>query len=190
MKGQRRAYWKWITEELLPRLKFVDEAGVHLSFTRLYGRATPGKRVVDTVPQQPGGPAWTLLGALGWQGLSAPWLLKGAVDGTAFEVYVDQVLGPTLRPGDIVVMDNLSAHKVTAVESAITARGAQVHFLPPYSPDLNPIEQCWAKVKAGLRAAKARTFEALVEALKTALQAVTPADAIAWFQHCGYGVRS
>jgi transposase len=190
VKRQRTAYWEWIAEAVVLHLKFVDEAGVHLSFTRLYGRAAPGQRVVDTVPQQPGGPSWTLLGALGWHGLSAPWLLKGAVDGTAFEVYVRQVLGPTLRPGDIVVLDNLSAHKVTAVESAITAQGAQVHFLPPYSPDLNPIEQCWAKVKAELRAAKARTFEALLEALKTALQAVTRADAMAWFQHCGYGVRS
>lgn len=190
MKQQRHAYGEWLAEAVLPRLKFVDEAGVHLSFTRLYGRAAPGQRVVDAVPQQPGGPSWTLLGALGWRGLSAPWLLTGAVDGTAFEVYVRQVLGPTLRPGDIVVLDNLSAHRVTAVASAIRARGAQVHFLPPYSPDLNPIEQCWSKVKAGLRAAKARTFEALLEALKTVLQAVTRADAIAWFRHCGYRVRS
>jgi transposase len=190
VKRQRRAYREGMAEELLPHLKFVDEAGVHLGFTRLYGRAAPGQRVVDAVPQQPGGPAWTLLGALGWRGLSAPWLLQGPVDGTAFEVYVRRVLGPTLRPGDIVVLDNLSAHKVTGVARAIAARGARLHFLPPYSPDLNPIEQCWSKVKAGLRAAKARTFEALLEALKTALQAVTRADAMAWFQHCGYCVQS
>jgi transposase len=190
VKRQRRAYRKWVAEVVASQLRFVDEAGVHLSLTRLCGRAAPGKRVVEAVPQQPGGPSWTLLGALGVSGLSAPWVLQGAVDGLAFEIYVRDVLGPTLQPGEIVVMDNLSVHKVSAIEGAITARGAQVHFLPPYSPDLNPIEQCWSKVKTALRAAKARSFEALLDALQVALQAVTKADAIAWFTYCGYTVHA
>ena len=177
-----------MAEVVVKRLKFIDESGIHLSLTRLFGRAAPGQRVADDVPQRPGGPSWTLLGALGLGGLSAAWVLDGPVDGVAFEIYVRHVLGPTLKPGDIVVMDNLSAHKVSAIKSAITAQGAHLHFLPPYSPDLNPVEQCWSKIKTALRAAKARTFEALLEALKVALQTVTKQDAIAWFIQCGYCV--
>jgi transposase len=190
VKRQRRAYRKWVAEIVASRLRFVDEAGVHLSLTRLCGRATPGKRVVEAVPPQPGGPSWTLLGALGVRGASAPWVLQGAVDGVAFEVYVREVLGPTLQPGEIVVMDNLSVHKVSGIAGALTARGAQVHFLPPYSQDLNPIEQCWSKVKTALRTAKARSFDALLDALKAALQTVTTEDAIAWFTYCGYTVHA
>jgi transposase len=186
----RKAYWDWIAEVVVKRLKFIDESGLHLSLTRLYGRAAPGVRVVDAVPQQPGGPSWTLIGVLGVNGLSAPWLLEGPVDGAAFEIYVRQVLSPTLRPGDIVVMDNLSAHKGSAIESAIQARGAQLHFSSPYSPDLNPIEQCWSKIKTALRAAKPRKLEALLAALKAALQTITKKDAIAWFTHCGYCVHA
>jgi transposase len=190
VKRLRKAYWEWIAEVMAERLKFIDESGLHLSLTRMYGRAAAGERVVDAVPQQPGGPAWTLLGALGLKGLSAPWLLDGPVDGAAFEVYVRRVLSPTLRPGDIVVMDNLSAHKGPAIESAIRARGAQLHFSSPYSPDLNPIEHCWSKIKTALRAAKPRTLEALLEALKAALHTITKKDAIAWFTHCGYCVHA
>jgi transposase len=190
VKQLRKAYWDWIAEVVVKRLKFIDESGLHLSLTRLYGRAAAGERVVDAVPQQPSGPSWTLLGTLGVNGLSAPWLLEGPVDGAAFEVYVRQVLSPTLRPGDIVVLDNLSAHKGSAIESAIQARGAQVHFSSPYSPDLNPIEQCWSKIKTALRAAQPRTLEALLEALKAALQTITKKDAIAWFTHCGYCVHA
>lgn len=189
MKQQRKAYGNWLAAVLVKRLKFVDESGIHLSLTRLFGRAAPGARVVDHVPQQPSGLAWTLLGALGVNGLSAPWLLDGPVDGLAFEVYVREVLGPSLKAGDIVVMDNLSAHKVSAIERALSACDAQLHFLPPYSPDLNPIEQCWSKIKTALRSAKARTFEALLDALQAALQTISPADASAWFAHCGYCVH-
>jgi len=190
VKRLRKRHAAWMADALADRLKFVDETGLHLSLTRAFGRAAPGERVGDAVPQQPGGVAWTLLGALSVNGLSAPWLLAGPVDGAAFEVYVRHVLAPALKPGDIVLMDNLPAHKVAAVESAITAQHAQVHFLPPYSPDLNPIERCWSKIKAALRAAKARTFDALWEALKAALQTITEADALAWFTHCGYCVHA
>jgi transposase len=190
VKRLRKAYWEWIAEVMVKRLKFIDESGLHLSLTRLYGRAAAGARVVDAVPQRPGGPSWTLIGALGLDGVSAPWLLEGPVDSAAFEVYVCQVLSPTLRQGDIVVMDNLSAHKGSAIENAIRTQGAQLHFSSPYSPDLNPIEQCWSKIKTALRAAKPRTLEALLAALKAALQTITKKDAIAWFTHCGYCVHA
>jgi transposase len=106
-----------------------------------------------------------------------------------FQTYVEQVLGPTLQPGDIVVMDNLAVHKVAGIAQAIAARGARGEYLPPYSPDLNPIEKCWAKLKTALRQAKARTREALEEALTHALQTISADDALAWFTHCGYPVH-
>ncbi len=127
-----------------------------------------------------------MIAAFSLQGVQAPWLLQGAMDGAAFEVYVAQVLVPTLRWGDIVFMDNLSFHKDPRIRQLIEAAGAQLEFLPPYSPDLNPIELCWSKVKAILRAAKARTFEALLDALDDAFGKVTKHDAKAWFAHCGY----
>lgn len=111
-----------MAEVLVKRLKFIDELGIHLSLTQLFGRAAPGERVKDHVPQRPGGPTWMLMGALGLAGLSTPWVFDGPIDGVAFEVYMGHVLGSTLQPGDIVVMGNLSAHKVSAIEPAITAR--------------------------------------------------------------------
>lgn len=108
------------------------------------------------------------------------------MDGAAFEVYVAQVLVPTLNPGDVVFMDNLSFHKAPHIRTLIESVGALLEFLPPYSPDLNPIELCWAKIKTALRAAKARTFEALLEALDEAFGSITKTDAKAWFAHCGY----
>ncbi len=112
--------------------------------------------------------------------------VEGATDADVFRAYVQEVLGPTLREGDTVVADNLSAHKAAGVQEAIAVTGARLLYLPPYSPDLNPIEQCWSKVKTSLRAAKARTREALDAAVTYALATVTEADARAWFAHCGY----
>ena len=174
---------------VVAHLKFIDESGVHLGLTRLWGRAAPGERVVDAVPSH-AGQHWSLLAAIGLTGVEAPWLLDGAVDREAFEVYVKQVLAPTLVPGDIVVMDNLPAHKGAAIQAAITARGAHVEFLPPYSPDFNPIEECWSKIKTILRTVKARTLDELIQALKLAFAAITESDALAWFAHCGYPVNS
>lgn len=131
----------------------------------------------------------TMLAAIGLGGVSAPMTLNGAVDGDAFLIYVREVLCPTLRAGDIVVMDNLGAHRVAGVQEAIEAKGARAEYLPPYSPDYNPIEKCWSKVKTYLRKAKARTREALEAALKEALLQITEADARAWFIHCGYPVH-
>jgi transposase len=121
--------------------------------------------------------------------VSAEWVMEGALDGDAFEVYVKQVLGPTLEAGDIVVMDNLSVHKVAWVKEAIEACGAVLEYLPPYSPDFNPIEKCWSKIKTALRAAKPRTVDELMNALKEALLRISESDARSWFIHCGCPVH-
>lgn len=184
----RRRFRQRIREEWgsqLGHLKFIDESGVNLGFTRRFGRARPGQRVVEGTPGDTGR-HYTLIAALSAQGIQAPWLLEGAMDGAAFEVYIAQVLVPTLRRGDIVLMDNLSFHKGPRVRILIEAVGAHLEFLPPYSPDLNPIELCWSKVKTVLRSAKARTFDPLLEALDDAFSSITKHDAKAWFAHCGY----
>jgi transposase len=170
-------------------LKFIDELGAHWGMTRLFGRAAPGQRVVEATSGY-SGEHYTVVATLGLKGVTAPWIIEGAMNGIAFETYVEQVLLPTLQPGDLVVMDNLSAHKSAAIRSSIETRGAQLQWLPPYSPDLNPIELCWAKVKTVLRSLKARTFDALVDALADALSTINPADVIAWFAHCGYAVNT
>ncbi len=190
MKGLRAAFAIRLTEELtdvVHRFKFLDESGVNLGLTRLYGRATPGERVVEATPGT-SGPHYTLVAALGLQGVQAPLLFEGAMTRLTFEVYIADVLAPTLRHGELVVMDNLSAHKSDHVRATLEARGVQVIFLPPYSPDLNPIEKCWAKVKQALRAAKARTWDDLLVAVRDALWSVSPSDVLAWFAHCGYDV--
>jgi transposase len=155
--------------------------------TRLFGRAAPGERVLDATPGH-SGEHYTLVSALSIDGISAPWFLPGAMNSDAFNVYVVQVLAPTLLPGDVVVLDNLSSHKAVGIQAAIEARGATVLFLPPYSPDLNPIELCWSKIKTVLRTAKARTVDALLEAFANALASISTHDALAWFAHCGYAV--
>lgn len=155
--------------------------------TRLYGRASPGERVNESAPLNYGENI-SMLAAISLSGIDAPMTIEGPVDGLVFRTYVEQILAPTLARGDIVVMDNLAAHKVAGVIEAIQARGAKVIFLPPYSPDLNPIEKCWSKIKTYLRAAKARTREALEQALKEALLLITPSDASGWFASCGYPV--
>lgn len=153
--------------------------------TRRFGRAPKGQRVHDAVPKN-WGKNVTLLGALSCQGLEAVMTVEGATDAAVFRAFVTEVLAPTLRPGDIVVMDNLRAHKVDGIATAIQARGACLMYLPPYSPDCSPIEPCWSKLKTYLRTAKARTRETLDQALAWAIDLVTPADARGWFTHCGY----
>ena len=158
---------------------------MHLGLTRLRGRAAPGDRVVEATPGE-SGPHYTVVAALGLDGIEAPWVFEGPMTALAFETYVETQLVPTLRRGDIVIADNLSSHKSAAARRAIEACGAQLVFLPPYSPDFNPIELAWAKVKQALRAAKTRAWDALVDALSAALHAVSSDDARAWFAHCGY----
>ena len=166
-------------------LVFIDESGAKTSMTRLYGRAFGGKRAVDTTPHG----HWsttTMISALRFDGSTADMVLDGATDGAAFLAYVREILTPSLRRGDIVVMDNLAAHKMPAVTEAIEACGAEVRFLPPYSPDFNPIEKMWSKIKAHLRKVKARTKETLWQAIGEALKKVTASDALGWFESCGY----
>jgi transposase len=128
-------------------------------------------------------------GALGVRGLEALMTGEGATDGEVFRAFVEQVVCPTLEPGDIVVMDNLRAHKVAGIQEAMESCGAQLLYLPPYSPDLSPIELCWSKLKTALRRLGARTREALESAIAHALGNISAADALAWFAHCGYLVN-
>jgi transposase len=144
--------------------------------------------VPDAIPKNYGSNV-TLLGALSCQGLNAVMTINGPTDTAVFLAYVTQVLVPTLVPGDVVVMDNLGAHKVKGVREAIEAAGATLLYLPPYSPDWSSIEPCWSKLKTFLRAAKARTREALDEALTNVLRTITAADARGWFAHCGYALH-
>jgi transposase len=170
------------------RFKFIDEAGSNLAMTRSRGHAAPGERVFDTVPQNYGENV-SMLAALSVEGVSAPMTIRGAVDGLVFLEYLKQVLCPSLQAGDVVVMDNLPAHKIKMVRELIEAREAKLIYLPPYSPDLNPIEKCWSKIKTYLRAVKARSYEALSEALKQALLTITAEDAKGWFASCGYSLH-
>ena len=153
--------------------------------TRLYGRAPRGHRVRGAAPFG----HWktmTFVAALRLDGVTAPWLLDGAMDGDAFRTYIEHVLVPTLEPGDIVVMDNLPAHKVAAVRGALRDAGAQVFYLPPYSPDMNPIELAFAKLKALLRQHPARTIDTLWRRIGKLLDAFTPTECANFFSHAGY----
>jgi transposase len=153
--------------------------------TRLYGRSLGGRRMVDAAPNG----HWsttTMISALRVDGSTTDMVVESATDGQVFLTYVEKFLAPTLKAHDIVVMDNLAPHKMTVVVAAIEATGAEVRFLPPYSPDLNPIEKMWSKVKAYLRKVKARTKEALWQAIGAALKTVSASDAMNWFRSCGY----
>jgi transposase len=184
----RAAYQEEIAALDSERFRFIDESGVNLAMTRLYGRAPRGERAVGSAPQNYGANV-TMLAALGSQGIEAVMTIDGATDAEVFRVYVEQVLRPTLRPGDIVIMDNLRAHKAAGIREAIEQAGTQVLYLPPYSPDLSPIEPCWSKLKTALRTAKARTREALEHAIAQALATITVSDAHSWFHHCGYALQ-
>lgn len=170
----------------LHKYVFIDEMGSNLSFTRLSGRAAPRQRVVDEVPGERGTNVSTM-GAIALDGVRTGLSVSGAIDGETMLFFVEELLVPTLKRGEIVVLDNGSIHKQEEIEEAIEAVGAWVLFLPPYSPDLNPIENCWSKVKAILRARKPRTWDALQTALVKAFAAITAPDLRGWFGHCGYG---
>jgi transposase len=167
------------------RLVFLDESCAKTNFTRLRGRALRGQRLHDHAP----GGRWqttTMLGSLRLNGQTACMVIAGATDAVVFREYIRRVLGPTLHAGDIVICDNLSAHRDAAAQKCLEALGARLVFLPAYSPDLNPIELMWAKVKAHLRAAKARTPSQLLSAIQAALHSVSATDAQGFFRHCGY----
>ena len=172
--------------DLDPRkLIFIDESGAKTNMTRTRGRSPRGKRLKSFAPLG----HWhttTMISAIDLCGVRASMVLDGATDSEAFCVYIEQVLVPTLRNGEIVIMDNLQPHKHARVRQAIEAVGATLVYLPPYSPDFNPIEPMWSKVKQSLRSAAARTFETLLEAIKTALHSVNAADCAGFFRGCGY----
>ena len=164
---------------------FLDETWATTSMARLYGRGPRGERVVGAVPAGHWKVA-TFVAGLRADGLVAPMVIEGAMNGAAFLAYVEQALAPTLSRGDVVVLDNLGSHKVAGVREAVEARGASLLYLPPYSPDLNPIEQAFAKLKALLRKAAARTLEALVDAVGGSLGRFAPAECANYLANSGY----
>jgi hypothetical protein len=164
---------------------FVDESGTNTAMTRRRARAPRGERALGYVPRNHG-PNITLFAALTPQGMGPALAMEGGADGVAFGRYVRELLVPSLRPGQVVILDQLNVHKGAAIREAIEAAGCRLLLVPAYSPDFNPIEQAFAKIKAHLRAAAARTFDDLVVAIGTALDTVTPADARGFFVHCGY----
>jgi transposase len=183
----RRKAWRDTQPELDPsRLVFIDETGASTKMARLRGRARRGERCRSPVPHG----HWkttTFTGALRSSGMTAPMVLDGPMNGDFFRAYVEQVLAPTLQPGDIIIMDNLAAHKNSAIREAIEATGAQLRYLPPYSPDLNPIENAFAKLKAILRKAAARTLDDLWDAIRDALPTLGQHECANYFAAAGYG---
>jgi transposase len=157
--------------------------------TRLYGRAPKGERVIERVPRNYGEQT-SLISSLSLSGVEATMSITGAVDTLVFDAYVEQVLRPTIRAGDVIVLDNLAAHRASRIERVAAECGAKVIWLSPYSPDFSPIEMMWSKIKAAMRAAKARTREELEQAFDWALKLITKADCLGWFAHCGYEVTS
>jgi transposase len=153
--------------------------------TRHYARAPIGERAHGDAPKN-WGDSVSLVAGIGLRGLVAPLLLRGSLTGEACEAYVEQFVVPALRPGDLLVWDNLGAHKLVRIRELVEAAGARVVFLPPYSPDMNPIEKAWSKVKTILRGYAPRTWDQLLEAVCAALSALTKSDIAGWFRHCGY----
>jgi transposase len=168
-----------------PRLVFIDETAVTTKMVRHYGRSPRGERLVASVPHG----HWktlTLIAALRIDGLTAPYVIDGAMDAPAFLAYISQVLVPTLRRGDTVFMDNLRTHKVDGVREAIRAAGARIRYLPAYSPDLNPIEQAFSKLKAALRKGAARTVHALLRLIGKLVKMFAPQECANYFRQAGY----
>ena len=184
-----RAAWRvMVAEQVEPeRMVFVDEMGTNTSLSPAYAWAPKGQRAYWSVPRNRG-PNTTVLSSMSTEGMGPSLTVEGTTTSVVFEAYVEQVLAPTLRSGQVVVMDNLSAHKGERVKGLIEQRGCHLVYLPAYSPDLNPIEEAFSKIKGLVRKAEARTKEALVEAIGLALSAVSSRDARAFFEHCGYSM--
>jgi transposase len=182
-----RAAWRvMVAEKVKPqRLVFVDEMGANTSLSVLHAWSHTGKRAYCTVPRNRGKNT-TLLASMDAKGMGSTLAVEGATDREVFEAYVEEVLAPSLRSGQIVVMDNLTTHKGDRVRELIEECGCELLYLPPYSPDLNPIEEAFSKIKGILHKAEARSREALIEAMGRALEAITPQDAEGFFRHCGY----
>jgi transposase len=184
---EMRGLWRWLASYFdARRLVFVDESGFNTSMTRLRARAPKGKRAYGKVPRNRGKNT-TLIAAITLEGaMGESMTVEGATDALAFEAYVEHFLAPSLCTGQVVVLDGLGAHRTEKVRELVEARGADLVFLPSYSPDLNPIEEAFSKIKQLVRKAGARVREALVEAIGRALATVTPEDAAGWFAHAGY----
>ena len=184
--ARARAEWKAAQPALDPaKLVFIDETGTATDMARLHGRCRRGERLIDKVPQG----HWkttTFVAGLRREGIAAPFVIDAPMNGTIFLTYVERCLVPTLEPGAIVVMDNLASHKVAGVREAIQAAGAILLYLPPYSPDFNPIEQAFAKLKALLRKAAERSVEALWAKIGDLLDAFTPQECANYFRNAGY----
>jgi transposase len=181
-----RAAWREQAHQLLSQdLVFVDETGSHIAMTPLYAYAPQGQQAIGKVPRNYGA-IMTLIASMSTQGMGEAFMLDGAADAAAFEIYVEQLLAPSLHPGQIVILDNLSIHQGSCVRQAIEARECRLLFLPAYSPDFSPIEEAFSKLKTFLRRQGARTREALQEAIAHALLLITPQDALGWFTHCGF----
>lgn len=175
----------------LPARKFVfvDEFGANLGMTRRYARALRGKRAVGAVPANPD-PNITLVMGLRHDGIVAPFAFEGAMNGDTFTAYAETQLAPHLQPGDIVFVDGLGSHRSRAARAAIEARGAELRILPPYSPDLTPVEKSGSKVKEIVRGMDPRTVAAVIDAMGDGIGAVTAADARAWFASSGYRINT
>ena len=185
--AERRRWREWQPFRDLRQYVFLDECGVTTDLLRRYGRSPRGTRLRDHTPCS----HWqthTVIAALGVDGLRAPAVFDGPIDSPSFLAYVEQVLVPTLRLGDVIVLDNLAVHKQPGVRTAIEQAGASLRFLPPYSPDFNPIELAFAKLKAFLRAARPRSFEQVCDLIATALGLFSPNECGNYARHCGYRV--
>jgi transposase len=169
------------------RLRFLDEAGATTVLTRLYARAVGGSRTTESVPRNYGA-STSMIATIGVSGVEAAMMIEGSVDTIVCNAYCEQVLRPTLKSGDAIVLDNLGAHRASRIESIAKECDACVIWLPPYSPDFSPIELMWSKVKMYLKKVKARTQEELEKAIAIALNTVTKSDCLNWFRHCGYQV--
>jgi len=185
-----RAQWTdatadWATERVI----FLDETRTRIVMTRTRGRARRGERIVGRVPRNHG-PNVTCLAALTPTGIQAPLVFPGALDGAIFVQWLRERLLPTLAPGTTIVLDNLSVHRTAAARAVIAAAGCQLRFLPAYSPDLNPIELAFAKLKTHLRGVASRTYETLVTAIGEGFDRISAADATAWYRHCGYSIAT
>lgn len=186
MQAQRAAYWHTMGKVQLKDLIFLDEAGSNLGMTRRYARSEKGKRAYGQVPKNQGKNV-TMIGGLSWaKGFIAPMTWQGGTDGLTFRTYIETVLVPKLWKGACVVMDNFKSHHVEGIRKAIEAVGAKLIYLPPYSPDFSPIENCWSKIKALLRTDAARTYDALNQAFADAIEEICQNDIIGWFAHCCY----
>jgi transposase len=185
VQAQRKDWQARMSQINAQRFVFVDEFGAQTTMTPLYGRAPKGERVEDNVPAD----HWhttTLVGAVRLGEVFAPMVLDGPMDGASFRIYVEQVLLPEVKPGDIVIWDNLSTHQAAKADDLMNQACADLKPLPPHSPDFNPIEQVGSKVKEFLRRTKARTVRALTKAIGLALDTITPEDIRNWYEHCGY----